>query len=54
MCQPPRGEQSGVLNLLGDQVRVSLHLSMHRGVPNVFTVLERGRGPIEIIVQYNQ
>jgi hypothetical protein len=46
----PKRRTEGVLNLLGDQVRVSLHLSMHCGVPNVFTVLERGRGPSEIVV----
>jgi hypothetical protein len=41
-----------VLNLLEDQVRVGLHLSMHRGVPNVFAVLKKRVGPNEIVVQY--
>jgi hypothetical protein len=43
-----------VLNLLGDQARVGLTLSMHRGVPNVFAVLETGVGPNEIVVRYSQ
>jgi hypothetical protein len=41
-------------NLLGDQVRVGLTLSMHLGVPNVFAVLETGVGPNEIVIRYNQ
>jgi hypothetical protein len=27
---------------------------MHRGVPNVFAVLETGVGPNEIVIRYNQ
>jgi hypothetical protein len=50
----PKRRMNWVLNLLGDQVRVGLHLSMHCGVPNVFAVLERGVGPNEIVVRYNQ
>lgn len=41
------------LNLLGDQVRVGLQLSIHCGVPNIFAVLERGRSTSEIVVTYN-
>ncbi len=55
MCQHPRGRRmEWALNLLGDQVRVGLHLLMHRGMPNVFSVLKRGVCPNEIVVQYNQ
>jgi hypothetical protein len=50
----PKRRMEWALNLLGDQVRVGLHLLMHRGVPNVFSVLERGVGPNEIVVRYNQ
>jgi hypothetical protein len=42
-------------NLLGDQVRVGLTLSMHRGLPtSVFAVLETGVGPDKIVIRYNQ
>jgi hypothetical protein len=50
----PKRRTEWALNLLGDQVRVGLHLSMHCGVPNVFAVLKRGVGPNEIVVRYNQ
>jgi hypothetical protein len=50
----PQRRTDWVLNLLGDQVRVGLTLSMHRGVPNVFAVLEMGVGPNEIVIRYNQ
>jgi hypothetical protein len=50
----PKRRMEWVLNLLGDQVRVGLNLLMHHGVPNVFAVLERGVGPNEIVVRYNQ
>jgi hypothetical protein len=50
----PQRRIDWVLNLLGDQVRVGLTLSMHRGVPNVFTVLKTGMGPNKIVVRYNQ
>ena len=50
----PQRRTDWVQNLLGDQVRVGLTLSMHRGVPNVFAVLETGVGPNEIVVRYNQ
>jgi hypothetical protein len=50
----PKRRMEWVLNLLGDQVRVGLHLLMHHGVPNVFAVLEREVGPNEIVMQYNQ
>jgi hypothetical protein len=41
-------------NLLGDQVRVGLTLSMHRGLPSVFAVLETVVGPNVIVIRYNQ
>jgi hypothetical protein len=50
----PQRRTDWVLNLLGDQVRVGLTQSMHRGVPNVFAVLETGVGPNEIVIRYNQ
>jgi hypothetical protein len=50
----PQRRTDWVLNLLGDQVRVGLTLLMHRGVPNVFAVLEMGVGPNEIVIRYNQ
>jgi hypothetical protein len=50
----PRRRTGWALNLLGDQVRVGLTLSMHCGVPNVFAVLQMGVGPNKIVVKYNQ
>jgi hypothetical protein len=50
----PQRRTDWVQNLLGDQVRVGLTLSMHRGVPSVFAVLETGVGPNEIVIRYNQ
>jgi hypothetical protein len=50
----PKRRMEWALNLLGDQVRVGLHLLMHCGVPNVFAVLKRGVGPNEIVVRYYQ
>ncbi len=32
---------------------VGLTLSMHRGLPSVFAVLETGVGPNEIVIRYN-
>jgi hypothetical protein len=43
----PKRRMEWALNLLGDQVRVGLHLLMHCGVLNVFAILERGVGPNE-------
>jgi hypothetical protein len=51
---PNNRRMEWVQNLLGDQVRVGLTLSMHRGRPNVFAVLEMGVGPDEIVIRYNQ
>ncbi len=45
----PKRRMEWVLNLLGDQVRRGLHLSMH-----VFVVLKKGVGSNEIVVRYNQ
>jgi hypothetical protein len=50
----PQRRTDWVLNLLGDQVRVGLTLSMHRGVPNVFALLKMGMGPNKIVIRYNQ
>jgi hypothetical protein len=50
----PQRRTDWVQNLLGDQVRVGLTPSMHRGVPNVFAVLETGVGPNAIVIRYNQ
>jgi hypothetical protein len=50
----PQRRTDWAQNLLGDQVRVGLTLSMHRGVPNVFAVLKMGVGPNEIVIRYNQ
>jgi hypothetical protein len=50
----PQRKTDWAMNLLGVQVRVCLTLSMHRGVPNVFAVLEMGVGPNEIVIRYNQ
>jgi hypothetical protein len=50
----PQRRTDWAQNLLGDQVRVGLTLSMHRGLPSVFAVLETGVGPNEIVTRYNQ
>jgi hypothetical protein len=50
----PQRRTDWAQNLLGDQVRVGLTLSMHHGLPSVFAVLETGVGPNEIVIRYNQ
>ncbi len=50
----PKRRMEWAQNLLGDQVRVGLTLSMHRGAPNVFAVLQMGVGSNEIVIRYNQ
>jgi hypothetical protein len=55
MCQHPRGELSGHRTYLETKWGLaSLYPCIVAGVPNVFTVLEMGVGPNEIVVRYNQ